>query len=94
MSNVDTRKLLQGLEDYRSTLDRHLQELNTEFNVMQQRWHALNSVYTGDAADEFRRYWSVTTSRFEEYLQRTHRIAAMLDERIESLREFNRREGL
>ncbi len=94
MSGVDTRSLLKGLEDYRKSLDRHLKELNTEFRVMEQRSHALNSVYTGDAADEFRKYWSVTTARFREYLTRTQRISAMLDERIEYLREYNRREGL
>jgi uncharacterized protein (DUF885 family) len=94
MSGVDTRLLLRGLEDYRKALDRYLKKMNTEFNVMEQRWRALNAVYTGDAADEFRKHWSVTAARFKEYLTRSQRIASMLDERIESLREYNRREGL
>jgi uncharacterized protein (DUF885 family) len=94
MSSVDTRSLLSGLEDYRKALDRHLKKTNTEFRVMEQRWRALNAVYTGDAADEFRKHWAVTTARFQEYLTRSQRIASMLDERIESLREYNRREGL
>ena len=94
MSGVDTRLLLKGLEDYRKSLDRHLKELNTEFRVTEQRSRALYSVYTGDAADEFKKYWSVTVSRFQEYLTRTQRISAMLDERIEYLREYNRQEGL
>jgi len=94
MSNVDTRLLLQGLEDYRKALDRHLKKLDTEFHVLEQRWVALNAVYTGDAADEFRKYWMVTIARFNEYITRTRRISEMLDERIEALQEFNRSEGL
>jgi len=94
MSSVDTRLLLRGLEDYRKALDRHLKKLETEFRVLEQRWAGLNAVYTGDAADEFRRYWLVTTARFNEYLIRTRRISEMLDERIEALRAFNRSEGL
>lgn len=94
MTKVDTRLLLRGLEDYSKSLKRHINKTNTEFRELEQRWHALNAVYTGDAADEFRRYWLGTTSRFNEYLTRSKKIAAMLDERIESLREYNRRNGL
>jgi len=94
MAHVDTRLLLQGLESYRQSLDRHLKKLDAEFRVLEQRWSALNAVYTGDAADEFRKYWTVTIARFQEYITRTKRISEMLDERIEDLRAFNRSEGL
>lgn len=94
MAKVDTRRLLRGLEDYRKSLERHVNKTNAEFQQLENRWRALNAVYTGDAADEFRRYWLGTTSRFKEYLTRSKKIAALLDERIESLREYNRRNGL
>jgi hypothetical protein len=91
---ADTRILLQGLIDYRSSLERHLSSLQTEFRTVQSRWRAFSSVFAGDAADEFKPGWTQTEARFDEYLARTTAIARMLDERIESLREANRREGI
>jgi len=86
----DTRILLAGLEEYRTSLQRHLIELRTEFSQLENRWHSFSGVYEGDAADQFRAQWLRTTERFREYVQRTEAIAAILDERIDHLREVNR----
>lgn len=91
---ADTRRLLNGLVEYRSSLDRHLASLRTEFDALQSRWHAFSAVYDGDAADEFKRHWALTSARFNEYITRTTAISAMLDNRIERLREANKREGM
>ncbi len=91
---ADTRRLLNGLVEYRSSLDRHLATLRTEFDALQSRWQAFSAVYEGDAADEFKPGWAQTTARFNEYITRTTAIAHMLDNRIERLREANKREGI
>lgn len=91
---ADSRVLLYGLVEYRTSLERHLSSLRTEFDALQSRWHAFSAVYEGDAADEFKPGWAQTTARFNEYIARTTAIARMLDNRIEYLREANKREGL
>jgi uncharacterized protein YukE len=91
---ADTRVLLEGLTQYRTSLERHLSTLQGEFDAVQSRWHVFSAVYDGDAADEFKSHWAHTVARFSEYIARTTAIARMLDERIEYLREVNRREGL
>lgn len=94
MTNVDTRRLLSGLEDYRDSLLLHQQELQRDHEAIQNYWNQMNAVFTGDAADEFRMQFFVTNSRFLEYSIRVQKILKMLDERISSLKEYNRREGL
>lgn len=91
---ADSRLLLNGLVEYRSSLERHLSSLRTEFDALQSRWNAFSAVYEGDAADEFKPGWAQTTARFNEYITRTTAIARMLDNRIEHLREANKREGI
>lgn len=91
---ADTRRLLEGLVEYRGSLERHLSSLQSEFKAVQSRWRAFSAVFAGDAADEFKPGWAQTEARFSEYIARTTAISRMLDRRIESLREANRREGL
>ncbi len=86
---ADTRILLHGLTEYRSALDRHLEQLQFDFQHLLLRWNHCNSVWDGDGADQFRDHWNITTDRFDYYLQRTRTIAQMLDERIEYLRDVN-----
>ena len=90
---ADTRLLLQGLEEYRISMRRHLIEVRTEFSQLQRQWHVFSTVYEGDSADQFRAHWVRTAARFEEYVTRGDAIAAILDERIEFLRATNRTEA-
>lgn len=89
---ADTKALLAGLIEYRTSLRRHLISLRTEFDHLDNRWRSFNSVYSGDAADQFRAHWERTTERFREYVQHTESIATILDERIEHLTQFERAE--
>ncbi len=90
---ADTRLLLQGLEEYRAGLRRLLIETRTDFDQLQERWRLFSAVYEGDSADQFRAHWQRTAASFEEYVERSEAIAAILDERIEHLREVNRVES-
>lgn len=91
---ADTRLLLKRLEEYRHSLRRHVIALRSEYEYLDVQWQRLSVVYQGDAADQFRAYWIRTADRFQEYITNTDRIAEILDERIEALREANREEGM
>lgn len=89
---ADTRLLLDGLVEYRSRLEKHLQQLNADFQHLENEWRAFSVVYEGDAANQFRSYWQRTVDNFKEYIERTQRIARLLEERIQHLEKVNRTE--
>ena len=90
---ADSRILLAGLREYHVSLERHLAQLRTEFDSLQNRWYAFSTVYEGDAADQFRAGWLRTVSRFQEYINQTQQISSILEKRIERLEEANRTES-
>lgn len=90
---ADTRLLLQGLEEYHASLNRHIIELRTEYQQLEARWYAFSAEYEGESADQFRAGWERTAERFREYIERTSNIAAVLSERIEHLRAVNQAES-
>ena len=87
---VDATRLLHGLQDYRVSLDLHLQRLRQEYGQLDGTYRAFQSVYEGDAAREFHANWLRTKLGFEQYIQGTDRIAALLDERITALSDVDR----
>lgn len=84
---ADMRVLLTGLEEYQESLTHHINQVRDDFQMMENRWHALNSVYEGTAADDFRHHWMRTVESFQEYINQTQQISIILQERIEALRE-------
>jgi uncharacterized protein YukE len=87
---TDAALLLRGLQDYRTTLDLHLQKLQQEWDQLDRMYAAFRSVYEGDAAREFHTYWLRTRLGFEQYIDGTRRISQVLDERITALIEAER----
>ena len=92
MATNDTRLLLHALEEYNSTLRRHVIELRTNFDQMETQWQTFAYYYEGDAADQFKAYWQRTVDRFREYQIRTEALSLVLEERIEALRLANQTE--
>lgn len=90
---ANTKVLLAGLEEYYQSLQRHLSQLQQDFQQLDRRWRAFSAVYEGDAADQFRAGWQRSTAMFQDYVNQTQRIAKILEERIASLRETNKPEG-
>jgi uncharacterized protein YukE len=82
---TDAALLLRGLQEYRGSLDLHLDRLKAEFNHLDARWHAFSGEYEGEAAAQFRAHWLRTRLAFEEYISATERISKLLDERIDAL---------
>jgi uncharacterized protein YukE len=91
---ADSRILLEGLREYRDCLSRHLGELNAEFQELESGWQALDGVFHGDAADEFRFGWHRTVAGFREYLERGGSVLHELQDRIAGLESANTGEGL
>ena len=90
---ADSRILLAGLEEYRHALELHIIQLTIEYQQLNNNWQQFNNVSEGDYADQFRAGWSRTSQRFQEYIEQTRLISAVLDERIEYLRKLNQSEG-
>lgn len=90
----DTTALLHGLEAYDTSLIQYLDRLRTEFEAVSGSWDRLSAVYEGTAANEFRGRWMRTCQRFQEYLEATRALQAVLQERIEALREADQPGGL
>jgi len=90
---ADTRKLLQGLENYQKQLLQHVTQIQQDYQHLEGRWHAFRDVYAGDAADQFKPGWEQTAQGFREYLLQTKQIMSILEERIESLRKVNQEEN-
>ncbi len=91
---ADMRVLLTGLTDYQNSLGYHLNQVRDEFQQLESRWNALNVVYEGTAADEFRSFWLVTISNFNNYIDQTQQISSILQDRIDALNEADRAVGL
>lgn len=91
---ADTHELLRRMTEYREALFRHLQKLRVDFEELEKTWYAFGAVYEGEAADQFKAGWDRTTSRFEEYMEYTHRILDVLDERIGALADADRAEDI
>ena len=90
---ADSRVLLAGLEEYRGVLERHLSQLTSEYQLLENNWRQFNAVSEGDYADQFRGGWMRTSQRFQEYIEQTQQIKIVLNERIEYLRRLNQTEG-
>jgi hypothetical protein len=81
--------LIDGLDDYQRSLDNHLRQLMLDFEALERQWHVFNTVYEGDAAAQFRRYWLRTLDHFREYFERAERIGRLLEEHVDDLKGSN-----
>jgi hypothetical protein len=85
----DTRILLQGLKEYFASLETHINQLNSEYQQLENSWLKFNSVAQGDYADQFRGGWLKTQANFRDYINQSLKIKVMLEERINFLEQFN-----
>lgn len=86
----ETKNLLHGLQQYLAALELLYQRSAEFFPILEQRWGALNAVYDGDAADQFRDGWQRTTRNFHDYEDGLQKIARTLSERVRHLEEYER----
>lgn len=92
-SGTNSRLLLAGLLNYRDSLGKHIDQLTSEYQQLEERWRAFNSVSEGDYADQFRAGWMQTEARFKTYINQSQKIKALLNERVSALEDLNRQES-
>ena len=88
MANVDL--LLQYLREYRDVLRNQVQRMRQEYTETENRWGSFRSVYDGHAADQFSMGWMKTVRNFNEYIDVSERILAILDTKIDELEKLAR----
>ena len=77
------------LSDYSQALSSHAIDLEQEFHELHGVWSAFSQTYEGSGADHFRSYWLRTEQAFNEYIQQSHKIRSLLEERIEALTKLD-----
>jgi uncharacterized protein YukE len=82
---VDTTILLRGMREYTDALSRHATDLEHEFHTLHGIWSAFSQTYEGSGADHFRAHWQRTEMAFKEYISQSHKIRAILNDRVEAL---------
>jgi len=86
MTNVDV--LLPKLREYRSVLQNQVRRMREEYNELAKRWSNFSAVYEGAAADQFRAGWIQTVRHFNDYMDVTERILAILESKIAELEKL------
>jgi uncharacterized protein YukE len=90
---MNSDRLLDGLKSYRTVLDRHLGILQADFQQLELRSRALQSVYEGEAAEQFQAAWWRTVRWFQDYQDYTNKLKSILNERITALEAANQPSG-
>lgn len=91
MSNTtDTKVLLSRLIEYKKSLERHLNQLTSEYIKLESRWRVFNAVSEGDYVEQFRSGWIKTETRFQLYIDQAQKVKEFLTEKIDNLSELNR----
>ncbi len=88
--SINTRHLLEALEEYERALNRQALAFRSELEPLRTSWLHLSSVYEGTAAEQFRQGWESTARMLDDYLATTERLLPIIKDRIESLRKADR----
>ena len=88
--STDTKALLLGLIEYRRSLEKHVDQIRSNYIILKNCWQMFNVVAEGDYAEQFRSGWIQTEARFMAYLNQSQKVKELLSERIQALAELNR----
>ena len=86
---ADSRFLLDGLRAYHDGLTSHLRLLEDDLQLVVAASAALEGVFEGDSAEEFRQSWLTTNERFRLYLHQGALLARGLEDRLTALESSN-----
>ena len=86
---ADQSNLLLDLQEYRAALAKHLNQFQGSLPELNKRWYALNSVYEGDAAEEFKSNWKRTAEWLQNHVHEVENMLVVLDEHIQALQQFD-----
>ena len=82
-TNVD--HLREGLNQYNDSLKKHLNLLQSDFDMLMNYYYQLSYEYEGRAAEQFKISWERTSTWFESYIENSQQLSTMLQERIDKL---------
>jgi len=82
---TDPGLLKNGLKNYSESLAYHQRELQEDFRDLSQHFALVNQAYEGVAAEAFKNSWMATAHWFEDYIDQTTLLIALLEERISAL---------
>lgn len=91
---ADLTRLLQGLESYASALDRHSDQVQSDFRNLQRALDRLSAVYEGAGARDFKAHWAHSQQGLNDYVAGTKKIRGLLNQRIDRLRQADQSSGL
>jgi hypothetical protein len=87
--DLNPTRLQDSLQEYQLGVSRHLSQMQDRFELLERRWYAFSASYEGAAAEEFRAGWLRTCEQFKLHISQTERLASLLGDRIEALRDLN-----
>ena len=86
---LNSKSLLDGLENYKKTLRKHLRDVQDEYALLDRRWLELCDNYEGTSASDFKETWAGVRQMFERYQDRANGILKTLEQRIVLLRAYD-----
>ena len=86
---TDATLLGRHLGAFDDAVRRHLQLVTDEFRHLTESWNELRDCYEGTGAERFEGVWTGTSRRFEDYLQQSEALGAVLQERLAALMRFD-----
>ena len=90
-SKIDATQLQKRLEELHSRLARFDRELKENFSSLDSSWHRLDRSWDGQAYDQFNSRWQKSRRLMETYIELSKKYEAFLEERIASLKQFEKR---
>lgn len=87
---ADVTRLLAVLTDYHAVLSDQHRCITEAHNELSGRFQALNEVYEGAGASEFKAGWGRVRATFDAYSEGVPSVLALLDDKIEQLRRLDR----
>jgi len=79
---MNVNQFKADLAEYQRSLEKHVKQLEQDFEELQPLWAGLSSEYGGESAEELLAAWSQTASWFEEYMHNTRNLSRFLEDRI------------
>lgn len=85
---ADPRQLAIKLQEFKRSLELFDLELEEQLRSLNSVWARVDRVWEGEAYREFVGSWQGIMERMREYVDRSHRYEAFLQERIDALHNF------
>ncbi len=87
---ADVSRLVGLLQDYHTVLTDQRRRVGEAHRALAERYGALDRVYEGEGAAEFKSAWRQADEAFEAYTEGVPAVLSLLSDKIEHLRRLDR----